>query len=112
MVNQATAAQLYAQEIEQLEQWWSEPRWRQTKRRYAPHDIVSMRGTLQQRYLSDDMADKFYRILEQRFASRQASTTYGCLDPVMACQMAKHLDTIYISVKPPPVVPLYFRRSS
>lgn len=29
--------------------------------------------------------------------SREASYTYGCLDPVMVTQMAKYLDTVYVS---------------
>ena len=29
--------------------------------------------------------------------NREASFTYGCLDPVMVTQMAKYLDTVYVS---------------
>lgn len=29
--------------------------------------------------------------------SGDASFTYGCLDPVMLTQMAKYLDTVYVS---------------
>ena len=31
------------------------------------------------------------------FQSKEASHTYGCLDPVMVTQMAKYLDTVYVS---------------
>ena len=29
--------------------------------------------------------------------NKEASFTYGCLDPVMVTQMAKYLDTVYVS---------------
>src|ERR1700761_4445031 len=29
--------------------------------------------------------------------NKDASFTYGCLDPVMVTQMAKYLDTVYVS---------------
>lgn len=31
------------------------------------------------------------------FQNKDASFTYGCLDPVMVTQMAKYLDTVYVS---------------
>jgi isocitrate lyase len=31
------------------------------------------------------------------FQNGDASFTYGCLDPVMVTQMAKYLDTVYVS---------------
>lgn len=34
---------------------------------------------------------------EGALQNQDASFTYGCLDPVMVTQMAKYLDTVYVS---------------
>jgi len=89
--------QYYQEEVKQLKEWWSEPRWRFTKRPFTAEQIASKRGNLPIQYPSNAMSKKLWKILEQRFASGDASYTYGCLDPVMVTQMAKYLDTVYVS---------------
>lgn len=80
-----------------VRQWWSQPRWRYTKRPFTAEQIVSKRGTLPISYPSNDQSKKAWEILEGRFAGKEASITYGCLDPVMVTQMAKYLETVYVS---------------
>lgn len=89
--------QQFRQEVEAVKKWWSEPRWKKTKRAYTAEQIVSKRGTLPVEYPSSRMADKLYKILEHRAATNTASFTYGALDPVQVTQMAKYLDTVYVS---------------
>jgi len=84
-------------EVEAVKQWWSQPRWRFTKRPFTAEDIVSKRGNLKITYPSNDQSKKLWTILEKRFAEKDVSATYGCLDPVMVSQMAKYLDTVYVS---------------
>lgn len=65
-------------------------------------------------YPSNDMSKKLWDIVEARFKvpmfvtkscldtytvpkNRDASFTYGCLEPTMLTQMAKYLDTVYVS---------------
>ncbi|KAI0861573.1 isocitrate lyase [Xylaria cubensis] len=89
--------ELFAQEIEAVKRWWSEPRWRYTKRPFTAEQIVSKRGHLQVQYPSNAQSKKLWNILENRFQNRDASYTYGCLEPTALTQMAKYLDTVYVS---------------
>ncbi|KAI0407682.1 isocitrate lyase [Xylaria palmicola] len=88
---------LFAQEVEAVKRWWSEPRWRYTKRPFTAEQIVSKRGHLQIQYPSNAQSKKLWNILENRFKNRDASYTYGCLEPTALTQMAKYLDTVYVS---------------
>ncbi|KAF2726292.1 isocitrate lyase and phosphorylmutase [Polychaeton citri CBS 116435] len=84
-------------EVKELKQWWTDSRWRYTRRPYTAEAIVSKRGTIKIDYPSNQLSKKLWTTVEQRFANRDASFTFGCLDPVMVTQMAKHLDTVYVS---------------
>jgi isocitrate lyase len=88
---------LFAKEVEQVKKWWSDSRWRHTKRPFTAEQIVSKRGYLPVDYPSNAQAKKLWNILENRFANKDASYTYGCLEPTAVTQMAKYLDTIYVS---------------
>lgn len=88
---------LFAQEVAQVKQWWSDTRWRYTKRPFTAEQIVSKRGSIKIQYPSNTQSKKLWEILEKRFASKDASYTYGCLEPTMLTQMAKYLDTVYVS---------------
>ncbi|KAL1305585.1 hypothetical protein AAFC00_007190 [Neodothiora populina] len=89
--------QQFQDEVKAIKQWWSDSRWRYTKRPYTPEQIVNKRGNLKIEYPSNVLSKKLWKTLEQRFANKEVSYTYGCLDPVMVTQMAKYLDTVYVS---------------
>ncbi|CAJ2503290.1 Uu.00g106840.m01.CDS01 [Anthostomella pinea] len=89
--------ELFAKEVEAVKKWWSDPRWRYTKRPFTAEQIVSKRGHLPMQYPSNAQSKKLWTILEGRFKNRDASYTYGCLEPTMVTQMAKYLDTVYVS---------------
>ncbi|EEY14216.1 isocitrate lyase 1 [Verticillium nonalfalfae] len=101
MVNPAvdpeTEDELFNQEVEQIKQWWSDSRWRHTKRTFTPEQIASKRGNLKVEYPGNVQSKKLWNILENRFQNKDASYTYGCLEPTMVTQMAKYLDTVYVS---------------
>ncbi|KLU84949.1 isocitrate lyase [Magnaporthiopsis poae ATCC 64411] len=88
---------IFAREVAEVKKWWSDPRWRYTKRPFTAEQIVSKRGNLKVDYASNAQAKKLWEILEGRFKNRDASYTYGCLEPTMVTQMAKYLDTVYVS---------------
>ncbi|KAH7026414.1 isocitrate lyase [Microdochium trichocladiopsis] len=88
---------LFAKEVEAVKKWWSDPRWKHTKRAFTAEQIVSKRGHLKIEYPSNAQSKKLWKILEGRFKNRDASYTYGCLEPTMVTQMAKYLDTVYVS---------------
>jgi len=87
----------FQNEVADLKKWWSDSRWRYTKRPFTAEQIVSKRGNLKIDYPSNQQSKKLWNILEGRFKNKEASFTYGCLDPVMVTQMAKYLDTVYVS---------------
>ncbi|CVK92973.1 probable isocitrate lyase (acu-3) [Fusarium mangiferae] len=96
-VNPDTEDELFQKEVEAVKAWWSDSRWRHTKRPFTAEQIVSKRGYLPVDYASNAQAKKLWKILEHRFETRDASYTYGCLEPTMVTQMAKYLDTVYVS---------------
>ncbi|KAF7563041.1 hypothetical protein G7046_g1089 [Stylonectria norvegica] len=96
-VNPDTEDEIFQQEVAAVKAWWSESRWRHTKRPFTAEQIVSKRGYLPVNYPSNAQAKKLWTILENRFDNRDASYTYGCLEPTMVTQMAKYLDTVYVS---------------
>lgn len=89
--------QIYAAEVAAVKKWWTESRWRYTKRPFTAEQIVAKRGTLKIEYPSNAMSKKLWDLLEGRFKNKDASFTYGCLEPTMLTQMAKYLDTVYVS---------------
>ncbi|KAI0338905.1 isocitrate lyase [Trametopsis cervina] len=84
-------------EVEQVKRWWQEPRWKKTKRPYTAEQVVSKRGTLPIAYPSGVLGKKLYALLSEHWAKREPSHTYGALDPVQITQMAKYLETVYVS---------------
>ncbi|AJU56563.1 Icl1p [Saccharomyces cerevisiae YJM1573] len=82
----------------EIEKWWSDSRWSKTKRNYSARDIAVRRGTFPPiEYPSSVMARKLFKVLEKHHNEGTVSKTFGALDPVQISQMAKYLDTIYIS---------------
>ncbi|KAF7714984.1 Isocitrate lyase [Penicillium ucsense] len=87
----------FAEEVEAVQNWWKDSRWRFTKRPFTAEQIVAKRGNLTINYPSAVQAKKLWGILEQNWQNKEASYTYGCLEPTMITQMCKFLDTIYVS---------------
>eukprot|EP00918_Siedleckia_nematoides_P002889 GHVU01006633.1.p1 GENE.GHVU01006633.1~~GHVU01006633.1.p1 ORF type:complete len:575 (+),score=82.52 GHVU01006633.1:111-1727(+) len=89
--------QKYQEEVNENKQWWTDSRWRYTKRPFTAEQIANKRGNVKIEHPSNIMAKKMWQIVEGRFQNKDASYTFGCLDPVMVTQMAKYLDTVYVS---------------
>lgn len=54
-------------EVKAVQEWWSDSRWRFTKRPFTAEQIVSKRGTVKQVYTNNQMSKKLWGILESRF---------------------------------------------
>eukprot|EP00953_Heterococcus_sp_UTEX-ZZ885_P002981 2141-Heterococcus_DN1.PRE.1 len=80
-----------------MRQWWSNPRFRDTKRPYTAEEAVSMRGTLPETFASNEMAKKLWAVFEKARATGGYSHTFGALDPVQVIEMAPHLQSVYVS---------------
>lgn len=86
------------QTCKEIQNWWSQPRWSQTKRVYSAKDIAERRGTFPtQDYASNVMSKKLFKLLSEHHSNNSVSQTFGALDVVQMTQMCKYLDTIYVS---------------
>ncbi|CAM6050127.1 unnamed protein product [Sphagnum compactum] len=88
---------MFEAQVAEVEAWWKSERFALTRRPYTARDIVRLRGSLTQHYASNDQAKKLWKILKTHQANKTCSRTFGALDPVQVAQMAKFLDTIYVS---------------
>jgi len=59
---------LFEEQVQQVKDWWSSPRFKGIKRPYSAQDVVSKRGALQQTYPSSLMARKLFDLFEERAA--------------------------------------------
>jgi isocitrate lyase len=66
-VNPDIEDELFRKEVEAVKAWWSDSRWRHTKRPFTAEQIVSKRGYLPVDYASNAQAKKLWKILEHRF---------------------------------------------
>lgn len=60
--------QHYQDEVNELKQWWTDSRWRYTRRPFTAEQIASKRGTIRIEYPSNVLAKKLWQTVEQRFA--------------------------------------------
>lgn len=66
-VNPDIEDELFAKEVAEVKAWWSDSRWRHTKRAFTAEQIVSKRGNLKIDYPSNAQSKKLWKILESRY---------------------------------------------
>lgn len=59
--------QAFQGELKDVKQWWTDSRWRYTRRPFTAEQIVAKRGNLKIEYPSNAMSKKLWKILEGRF---------------------------------------------
>ena len=59
--------QQFLDEVAAVKQWWTDSRWRYTKRPFTAEQIVAKRGNLKIEYPSNVQSKKLWNILEGRF---------------------------------------------
>jgi isocitrate lyase len=87
----------HAEEVRTTSDWMCRARFKEIKRPYSANHVVSLRGTFRQQYASKVQAEKLWKLLKDHQQKKSSSITFGALDPVQVVQMAKYLDTIYVS---------------
>jgi isocitrate lyase len=60
--------QAFQAEVAEVQKWWSDSRWKQTRRPFTAEQIVTKRGNLKIDYPSNQQSKKLWNILEGRFA--------------------------------------------
>ncbi|KAJ7665224.1 isocitrate lyase [Mycena polygramma] len=82
----------------EMAQFFSLPRFSQTKRPYSPADVASKQGSLPVLPLpSTLLADKLYALLGKAAEEGKPIHTMGAIDPVQMTQMAAHQEAVYVS---------------
>lgn len=87
-------------QTKELELWWQSERFSAVKRPYDAASVAKLRGTgpfAAMNMPSNFQAKKLWNLLKAHKANKSASYTFGCLDPVQVIQMAKYLETVYVS---------------
>lgn len=59
--------QQYQNEVKAVKQWWTDSRWRYTRRPFTAEQIVQKRGTIKAQYANNEISKKLWGILEGRF---------------------------------------------
>lgn len=67
MANIEAEEQQYQQEVDEVKKWWTDSRWRYTRRPFTAEQIVQKRGTLKLQYPSNAQAKKLWNTVEGRF---------------------------------------------
>lgn len=77
-VNPDTEDEVFRKEVDEVNKWWSDSRWRHTKRPFTAEQIVSKRGNLKIEYASNAQSKKLWEILERRFKVSLSLSLYFC----------------------------------
>jgi len=87
----------FARRCKEMEAWMKQERFRDIARNYTPEDVVKLQGHMPMHFNSAKMSEKLYWMLRNHHKSGTCSHTFGAMDPVQVVQMAKYLDTVYVS---------------
>ncbi|KAH6665078.1 putative mitochondrial 2-methylisocitrate lyase [Halenospora varia] len=98
-INQTVDAEqaVFDAKVQDIESWWKTPRQSHIQRPYSAARIASLRGLLPQKYVSSDMALKLWDQLNEHRKNGTHEMTFGVTDPIIASQMAKYQQTLYVS---------------
>ncbi len=78
-VDPATEEKVYLDEVAAVKLWWTDSRWRFTKRPFTAEQIVAKRGNLKIDYPSNVQSKKLWTILEGRFKVWFPSSNGKCM---------------------------------
>lgn len=67
----ASEDRIFDDQVAQVKQWWNSARYKDIKRPYSAESVVSKRGTLTQSYPSSLMAQKLFKLLQERAAAAE-----------------------------------------
>jgi len=84
-------------DVKEIKQWWKDSRWEGLERPYTAEQVADLRGNIQVEPAANQQAKKLWEMLQLMHARGECTATFGSLDTVQVTQMAKYLDTIYVS---------------
>lgn len=87
----------FQEEVAKVKAWWATDRFRLVTRPYSAESVVAKRGNMNVDYPSNIQAKKLWKLLKNHHKNGTASHTFGALDPIQVAQMAKYIETVYVS---------------
>jgi isocitrate lyase len=88
----------YSKELENMQRWFTEPRFAEILRLHTPAQVVEQRGTIDIDYtVARDTAAAFYARLRELFAAGRSITTFGPYSPGQAVTIKRiGIEGIYL----------------
>jgi isocitrate lyase len=88
----------YSKELENMQRWFTEPRFTEILRLHTPAQVVEQRGTIDIDYtVARDTAAAFYARLRELFAAGRSITTFGPYSPGQAVTIKRiGIEGIYL----------------
>ncbi|KAH8651414.1 isocitrate lyase, partial [Xylariales sp. PMI_506] len=91
-------SEAFAAEVKEIKEWWQSDRQKHIKRPYTAESIAALRNLgFKIEYPSSVQARKLWRILNEHNANGTYELTFGTTEPMIAKEMAKSMQTIYVS---------------
>ena len=88
-------------QVSQIEKWWKSERWENVLRDYSAADVACLRNSFSSQVpnqsISNLMAKKLFTLLKQSQVENKFVNTFGALDPIQVTNLAKYLQTVYVS---------------
>jgi isocitrate lyase len=86
-------------QVKEIKSWWASERFSHVQRPYSALAVAKLSGTfnLERQYPSHIQAKKLWTLFSHHKKHGTCSCTFGAMDPVQVIQMAKYLDTVYVS---------------
>lgn len=84
--------------VAEVQAFFDQPRFKSLKRPYTAAQVASKQGSLPVLPLQSTLlADKLYRLFEERAKEGRPVHTMGAVDPAQMTQMAAHQEVVYVS---------------
>jgi len=84
--------------VKAMAEWQAQPRFKHVKRPYSTEEVVRLQGSVvHENSFQSAQANKLYDYMRTCKENKTCEFTFGALDPVQVTQMAKYLNTVYVS---------------
>lgn len=91
-------AALFNARVQEMEEFFTQPRFKGIKRPYSASTIVTKQGSLPVLPLpSSLLADKLFKLFSRAEQEKKPVHTMGAIDPIQMTQMARHQEVVYVS---------------
>ncbi|KAI0017116.1 isocitrate lyase [Xylariomycetidae sp. FL0641] len=91
-------SEAFAAEVREIEEWWQSDRQKHIQRPYSAKSIAALRNIgFKIDYPSSAQGRKLWKILNEHNEKGTYELTFGTTEPLIAKEMAKYMQTIYVS---------------